>query len=100
MIFVLALRFDIIFVILFLTVKLSVLYGFGFFTDVTGVMPVLMNADNHAYVCCCGVADSVLFTALGDSPVNNLPRSLPLLDGILSLSGWRVRFSVRAVESK
>jgi len=29
--------------ILFLAVKLSILYGFGF-TDVTGVMPVLMNS--------------------------------------------------------
>ncbi len=95
--------FDLIIVtILFLAVKLSVLYKFGFYrrywryasidelTQITILMPAAV------------VLQTVLFYSLHDwsgSPARNLPLSLPLLDGMLSfllIGGFR--FSVRAVE--
>lgn len=88
--------------ILFLTVKLSVLYGFGFYRrywryasiDELTQITMLMSA--------AVILQTLMFYLLhywNDYPEKNLPRSLPLLDGILSLIlVGGLRFSVRAIE--
>lgn len=92
----------IIVTILFLSVKLSVLYGFGFYRrywryasiDELTQIAMLMSA--------AVVLQTVLFHMFyywSDSPGKNLPRSLPLLDGMVSLLFvGGLRFSVRAIE--
>ena len=87
--------------ILFLAIKLSVLYEFGFYRrywryasiDELTQITMLMGA--------AVVLQTLLFYSLhswSDS-LENMPRSLPLLDGILSLIlVGGLRFSVRAIE--
>lgn len=95
--------FDLIVVtIFFLGVKLSVLYGFGFYRRYWRYASIDELTQITMVMAAAVVLQSLFFYSLGywiDSPVKNLPRSLPLLDGILSfmiVGGFR--FSVRAVE--
>ena len=92
----------IIVTVLFLGVKLSVLYGFGFYRRYWRYASI----DELTQIALLMAAATVLQTLLfyssyywSASPIESLPRSLPLLDGMLSLIlVGGLRFSVRAVE--
>jgi FlaA1/EpsC-like NDP-sugar epimerase len=87
---------------LFLGVKLSVLYGFGSYRRYWRYASI----DELTQIALLMAAATVLQTLLfyssyywSGSPIKSLPRSLPLLDGMLSLIlVGGLRFSVRAVE--
>ncbi len=88
--------------ILFLVVKLSVLYQFGFYRRYWRYASIDELTQITMLIAAAVVLESLLlysFRYWSDLPVKNLPRSLPLLDGMLSLilvGGFR--FSFRAVE--
>lgn len=92
----------IIVTILFLAVKLSVLYGFGFYRRYWRYASIDELTQITMLMAAAVVLQTLLFYSLHyliDSPVKNLPRSLPLLDGLLSLMFvGGLRFSIRAVE--
>ena len=96
-------EFGLIFVtILFLAVKLSVLYRFGFYRRYWRYASIDELTEIAMLMAAAVIVQSLLFYSLhywSDSPVEDLPRSLPLIDGMLSiiLVGG-LRFSVRAVE--
>lgn len=88
--------------ILFLAVKLSVLYGFGFYRSCWRYASIDELTQVTMLMAAAVVLQTLSFYLLdywSDFPVKNLPRSLPLLDGMLSLMFvGGVRFSIRAVE--
>lgn len=95
--------FDLIVVtILFLGVKLSVLYGFGFYRRYWRYASIDELIQITMVMAAAVVLQSLFFYWLGywsDSPIKNLPRSLPLVDGILSfMIVGGLRFSVRVIE--
>jgi FlaA1/EpsC-like NDP-sugar epimerase/EAL domain-containing protein (putative c-di-GMP-specific phosphodiesterase class I) len=94
---------DLIFVIiLFLAVKLSVLYKFGFYRRYWRYASIDELTQISMLMAAAAVLQTLLFYVLhygSDSAIENLPRSLPLLDGMLSLMFvGGLRFSVRAFE--
>lgn len=87
--------------ILFLIVKLSVLWGFGFYKRYWRYASIDELTQIIISMIAAVILQSLLFYALHSKSdfVSNLPRSLPLLDGMLSLIFvGGLRFSVRAVE--
>lgn len=88
--------------ILFLLVKLSVLYVYGFYRYCWRYASIDELMQLTKLVVAAVIVETLLFYVthqLTSSPVQDLPRSLPLLDGMLSfilIGGFR--FSVRAVE--
>lgn len=89
--------------ILFLAVKLSVLYKFGFYRRYWRYASIDELTQISMLMAAAAVVQTLLFYVLhygSDSPIENLPRSLPLLDGMLSLMFvGGLRFSVRAFET-
>jgi FlaA1/EpsC-like NDP-sugar epimerase len=91
----------IIVIVLFLAVKLSVLYIFGFYKRYWRYASIDELTQISILIAAAVVVQTLLFYAVRwlYSPVGNLPRSLPLLDGMLSLLFvGGLRFSIRAVE--
>ncbi len=88
--------------ILFLLVKLSVFYAFGFYRHYWRYASIDELVKIATLTGSVAIGQTVLFTALYSSnafSINSLPRSLPLLDGILSLIlVGGIRFSVRVLE--
>ena len=92
----------IIVIILFLTVKLSVLYRFGFYRRYWRYASIDELTQLTMLMGVATVLQTFLFYPLhywSNFTGENLPRSLPLLDGLLSfIFVGGLRFSVRAVE--
>jgi len=88
--------------ILFLAVKLSVLYGFGFYRRYWRYASIDELMQTTVLMATAVVLQTLFFYSLNywsNFSINNLPRSLPLLDGMLSLIFvGGLRFSVRAAE--
>lgn len=88
--------------ILFLITKLAVFYGSGFYRRYWRYASIDELLQIAIAMAAAVVLQVLLFSSLyhlTNLPIDNLPRSLPLLDGLLSfvLVGG-VRFSVRAAE--
>lgn len=91
----------IVVIILFLAVKLSVLYIFGFYRRYWRYASIDELTQISILIGAAVVVQTLLFYALRwfYSPIEELPRSLPLLDGMLSLiCVGGLRFSIRAFE--
>lgn len=91
----------IVVILLFLAVKLSVLYLFGFYRRYWRYASIDELTQISILIAAAIVVQTLLFYAVRwvYSPIENLPRSLPLLDGMLSLLFiGGLRFSIRAVE--
>ncbi len=88
--------------ILFLFVKLSVFYAFGFYRHYWRYASIDELVKIAILTGSVAIGQTVLFTALHSSnafSINSLPRSLPLLDGMLSLIlVGGIRFSIRVLE--
>lgn len=88
--------------ILFLLIKLTLFSQFGFYRRYWRYASVDELAQIITLVMSAAVVQTFLFSVLYYStlfPIDNLPRSLPLLDGLLSLIFvGGIRFSVRTVE--
>ena len=88
--------------ILFLTVKLTVFWSFGFYKRYWRYASIDELAEIATLILAGVVLQTLLFEILHyipNLPIHRLPRSLPLLDGLLScIFVGGIRFSVRAVE--
>jgi FlaA1/EpsC-like NDP-sugar epimerase len=87
--------------LLFLTVKLSIFFAFGFYKRYWRYASIDELAEIVTLMSASVVIQTLLFKLLHylpDLPLDNLPRSLPFIDGLLScLFVGGIRFSVRLV---